>query len=326
MSEPMSAPSADGYVCRYCRMGSDGRGAGLPELRGARRRARDPRRRPDGSSSRRSATWHASSSASPGARSPGPTCRWPSWTWPGGQRVYFSHHVLLWTEPATQLAARQMPKDWDRKRAGIPLVMMEASRARTDRGLRGRPGRDRSPSPSKRGSRIDVVEHHFLVGDRHRLLRLVPRGHLVVTLGTGNDKEWFHPLGYYVDRFTAEQRGLLLLHAGGNAFIRDLADDERIYVVPGALIYKDRSVHDEHPPGAPGLAQGTLAADAPGPPDRTGPDRDPVPVRVRARRALGLERPRSERQLEQLEQPAVQVAPEDRGPGTIRGISAGGAD
>jgi uncharacterized protein (AIM24 family) len=46
-----------------------------------------------------------------------------------------------------------------------------------------------------------------------------------------------------VDRFTAEQRGLLLLHAAGNAFIRDLAEDERIYMVPRALVYKDRSVH-----------------------------------------------------------------------------------
>lgn len=46
-----------------------------------------------------------------------------------------------------------------------------------------------------------------------------------------------------MDRFTAEQRGLLLLHAAGNAFIRDLAEDERIYMVPRALVYKDRSVH-----------------------------------------------------------------------------------
>ena len=36
--------------------------------------------------------------------------------------------------------------------------------------------------------------------------------------------------------------GLLILQARGNAFIRDLGDGERIYVVPQALVYKDRSV------------------------------------------------------------------------------------
>jgi uncharacterized protein (AIM24 family) len=157
-----------------------------------------------------------------------------------GDSVYFSHHVLLWTEPGTQLAARQMAKGWDRRRAGMPLVMMEASG----------PGRvafsDDDPGeviavPLQAGRAIDVVEHHFLVATSAVTYDWIRSG-VWFTLGTGSDKEWFHPLGIYLDRFTANKHGLLLLHARGNAFIRDLDDGERIYVAARALVYKDRSV------------------------------------------------------------------------------------
>ena len=47
--------------------------------------------------------------------------------------------------------------------------------------------------------------------------------------------------------------GLLLLHAPGNTFIRDLAPRQRILVQPGGLIWKDTSVrmflHFEYPHG-----------------------------------------------------------------------------
>lgn len=158
-----------------------------------------------------------------------------------GDRVYFSHHVLLWTDPKTQLTARQMDNGWDRKKAGMPLVMMEAAG----------PGRiafsDDDPGeviaiPLEAGRSIDVVEHHFLVATATVSYDWFNPG-IWWALGTGSEKEWFHPLGRYMDRFTAEQRGLLLLHARGNAFIRDLRAEERIYVLPRALVYKDVSVH-----------------------------------------------------------------------------------
>jgi len=157
-----------------------------------------------------------------------------------GDSVYFSHHVLLWTEPGTQLAARTMAKGWDRRRAGMPLVMMEASG----------PGRiafsDDDPGeviavPLAAGRSIDVVEHHFLVATNSVTYDWIRSG-IWFTLGTGSDKEWFHPLGTFMDRFTANEHGLLLLHARGNAYIRDLDDGERIYVAARALVYKDRSV------------------------------------------------------------------------------------
>jgi uncharacterized protein (AIM24 family) len=154
-----------------------------------------------------------------------------------GDQVYFSHHVLLWADPATQLAARQMAKGWDRRAAGMPLVMMEASG----------PGRiafaDNEPGeliavPLQAGQAIDVAEHHFLVATSAVSYDWF-NPHIWWVLGTGSEREYFHPMGRYMDRFTTQQRGLLLLHARGNTFIRDLRDGEPIYVVPRALVYKD---------------------------------------------------------------------------------------
>jgi uncharacterized protein (AIM24 family) len=158
-----------------------------------------------------------------------------------GEQVYFSHHVLLWAEPATRLAARQMPKGWDRRMAGMPLVMMEASG----------PGRiafsDNEPGeliavPLEAGHAIDVAVHRFLVATSAVSYDwFTPQVWWI--LGTGAEKEKFRPMGWAMDRFTAQQRGLLLLHARGNTFIRDLRDGEPIYVAPRALVYKDLSVH-----------------------------------------------------------------------------------
>ncbi len=70
----------------------------------------------------------------------------------------------------------------------------------------------------------------------------------------GDEQEYHYPLGATMDRFTAQGgNGLLLLHAPGNTFIRDLRQGERILVQPGGLIWKDRSVrmylHFEYPRG-----------------------------------------------------------------------------
>jgi uncharacterized protein (AIM24 family) len=158
-----------------------------------------------------------------------------------GDQVYFSHHVLLWTDPGTQLAARQMAKGWDRRKAGMPLVMMEATG----------PGRiavsDDEPGeliavPLEGGQAIEVAEHHFLMATSAVSYEWL-HTRTWWALGKGSNREFFYPRGRYVDRFTAQQRGLLLLHAYGNVFIRDLRDDERIYLTPRALLYKDPKVY-----------------------------------------------------------------------------------
>jgi uncharacterized protein (AIM24 family) len=56
----------------------------------------------------------------------------------------------------------------------------------------------------------------------------------------------------FLDRFSASKMpGLLLLHASGNVFIRQLAPGQSILIKPTALIFKDPSVsmqlHFENP-------------------------------------------------------------------------------
>jgi uncharacterized protein (AIM24 family) len=63
---------------------------------------------------------------------------------------------------------------------------------------------------------------------------------------------WHYPVGRYVDRFTAGDRpGLVMIGAGGAAFIRDLAEGESLLVKPPSLLFKDPSVamqlHVEYP-------------------------------------------------------------------------------
>ena len=153
-------------------------------------------------------------------------------------------------------------------------------RARTDRLLRRRSGRGDRRSRLEAGRSLDVVEHHFLVATSAVTYDWIRSG-IWFTLGTGNDKEWFHPLGTFMDRFTANEHGLLLLHARGNAFIRDLDDGERIYIRQGADLQGPVRV-DECPLGTTLFGQPSLASDPDGAPGRTRPDRDPVQVRLRA--------------------------------------------
>ena len=59
-------------------------------------------------------------------------------------------------------------------------------------------------------------------------------------------------MGQYGDMFTATERpGLLLLHAPGNAFIRDLQQGESLLIQPSSLIYQDIVRPDAPAPGVP---------------------------------------------------------------------------
>jgi uncharacterized protein (AIM24 family) len=61
-----------------------------------------------------------------------------------------------------------------------------------------------------------------------------------------------YPMGQYGDVFGAQGApGLLLLHAPGNTFIRDLRQGETLLVQPSSLLYRDVTVrvalHLEYP-------------------------------------------------------------------------------
>jgi uncharacterized protein (AIM24 family) len=188
-----------------------------------------------------------------------------------GETVYFPHPSLLWQEPTVAVEAMSLRREWTRMRAGLPLVMLQA---------RG-PGRiafshdtagELLAVPLQPGSAVDVREHQMVVAseavdydwvdsgvwftssgggvqDQASGVKLLKMGLEVAGMASGEDRdrgnetEWHYPLGQYLDRFAARDRpGAVFVQAGGNAFMRDLAEGEQIMVKPPALLFKDTSV------------------------------------------------------------------------------------
>ena len=167
-----------------------------------------------------------------------------------GDTVYFSHHVLLWQEPTVQLTPMAMKGGWKRVMAGLPLVMMEAAGPGHVAFSEDRPG-EVIAFPLDPGQAVDVREHHFLVASGAVSYDWF-QTNVWFRTKNGDDTETHYPLGMFMDRFSAPERpGLLLFHAGGNTFLRQLAAEETIFIKPPSLLFKDPTVemwlHFEHP-------------------------------------------------------------------------------
>jgi uncharacterized protein (AIM24 family) len=166
--------------------------------------------------------------------------------------VYFSHHVLLHSDPKVQLDTYKMQGRWNRMMSGMPLVMMTAKGPGHVAISADHPGETIAvPLPANHA--VDVVEHRFLVATGNVGYHWENAG-VWYTTQNGNEQEYHYPLGQTMDRFAATGgNGLLLLHAPGNTFIRDLQPGQRILIQPTGLIWKDQSVrmflHFEYPHG-----------------------------------------------------------------------------
>lgn len=166
--------------------------------------------------------------------------------------VYFTHDVLLWQDTSVQLSTLPMRGGWKRMRAGLPLIMLQAAGPGHIAFTHDNPG-ELVALPLQPGQAVDVREHHFLVAtDQVAYDWFDPQ--VWFTTRDGDETEWHYPLGRYMDRFTAGAApGLLLLHAGGNVFVRTLAQGQTILVKPPALVFKDPTVsvhlHIERPAG-----------------------------------------------------------------------------
>jgi uncharacterized protein (AIM24 family) len=187
--------------------------------------------------------------------------------------VYFPHSSLLWQEPAVTVDAMSLKRAWTRMRAGLPLVMLEARGPGRIAFSHDTPG-ELLAVPLQPGAAVDVREHQMVVAsgavgydwvdsgvwfttsggrvqDQPSGLKLLKMGLDVVGMAgdddeggeRGNETELHYPLGQYLDRFSAGDRpGAVFVQAGGNVFMRDLADGEQIMVKPPALLFKDTSV------------------------------------------------------------------------------------
>jgi uncharacterized protein (AIM24 family) len=150
--------------------------------------------------------------------------------------IYFSHHVLLHSDTNVALDAKKMPGGWNRRLAGMPLIMMTARGPGHLALSADHPG-DTLAVPLMPNQAIDVAEHRFLAATENI-----------------NYREMHYPAGQFLDQFTAHQvPGLMLLHAPGNVFVRDLAHGQHILVQPSSFLWKDPSVrmnlHFEYPHG-----------------------------------------------------------------------------
>jgi len=167
-----------------------------------------------------------------------------------GDSVYFTHHVLLWKDPQVNVTTMPLKGAWKRMFAGLPLIMTQAGGPGRIAFSKDDPG-ELIPVALQPGQSIDVREHILLAATSNTAYDWFQTGIWFETKDR-DDTETHYPVGCFMDRFTASQTpGLLLLHAGGNIFTRDLAPGQTILVKPTALIFKDPTVqmqlHFEHP-------------------------------------------------------------------------------
>ncbi len=171
----------------------------------------------------------------------------------GADFVYFSHHVLLWKEPRVTLQAMSMRGGWQRLMAGMPLIMTQAQGPGHIAFSHDAPG-ELIAIPLQTGQVVDVREGLFMMATGQVGYDWFDPG-VWFRVQQGNETETVYPVGYTMDRFgAAAAPGLLLLHAGGNVFVRRLAAQQSILVKPTALVFKDPAVsmhlYIETPSGA----------------------------------------------------------------------------
>jgi uncharacterized protein (AIM24 family) len=158
-----------------------------------------------------------------------------------GDSVYFAHHVLLWKDVQVEIKRMPLAGAITRMLAGMPVVMTAAHGPGHIAFSRDEPG-EMIALPLQPSQSIDVREHLLLAATSNVNYTWFDTG-LWVSSQHGTETEYHYPAGRYMDRFTAHERpGLLLLHAGGNVFVRQLAAGQSLLIKPKALVYKDRSV------------------------------------------------------------------------------------
>ena len=159
----------------------------------------------------------------------------------GSDSVYFTHHVLLWKDPQVNITTMSMRGGWKRMFAGLPLIMTQAQGPGHIAFSRDAPG-EMIALPLQPGEAVEVREHLFMIATSSVAYDWFMTG-VWFTTQSGNDQETHYPIGAFMDRFSAaDSPGLLLLHAAGNVFVRELAPDQSILIKPTALIFKDPSV------------------------------------------------------------------------------------
>jgi uncharacterized protein (AIM24 family) len=157
-----------------------------------------------------------------------------------GDWIYFSPKVLLWTDPATTLTIPQPSR-------GRSTGMIQAHGPGHIGVAENRAG-EVIALPLRRAQPAYVRPGRFLCATGN----VTYQWRLSEVCYSTLSAELEYPAGQYLLNLTAAGRqGLVLLHASGDAFIRDLADSESVLVSPTSLLYwqdtVDLSLHLEFP-------------------------------------------------------------------------------
>jgi uncharacterized protein (AIM24 family) len=167
-----------------------------------------------------------------------------------GDSVYFTHHVLLWKDTQVNITTMPLKGGWKRLFAGMPLIMTQAQGPGHIAFSKDDPG-ELIPLPLQPGQSVDVREHLFLAATSSVEYDWF-QTNIWFKTQSNNETETHYPAGMFMDRFSSPSTpGLLLLHAGGSIFVRELAPRQTILVKPTALVFKDPTVqmhlHFEQP-------------------------------------------------------------------------------
>ena len=148
-----------------------------------------------------------------------------------GDWIYFSPQALLWTDPAATLT---VPRSSRGRSSGLieahgpGHIGVAANRAGEVIAL-----------PLRRGPLVCVRPGRFLCATGNVRYRWEPSVVCYSTMMAERE----YPMGRYLLNLRAAGRqGLVLLHASGDAFIRDLADDQSVLVSPSSLLYWEDTV------------------------------------------------------------------------------------
>lgn len=148
--------------------------------------------------------------------------------------IYFEHHILLWKDPAVQIALHPLKGAFRRVLAGMPFLLTGANGP-------GRIAFSRDGAGHvfglhlERGTSVDVREHQWLAATNHveYTFKRVKGAANMLLGGTG----------FFIDTFSCPDRdGILWLHGYGNVFEVTLAPGESIDIEPGGWIYKENTV------------------------------------------------------------------------------------
>jgi uncharacterized protein (AIM24 family) len=159
-----------------------------------------------------------------------------------GEGFYFSRHLLLWKDDHVKFTAVPLTFFELIKRflASMPLIMAQATGPGRIAISKDSPG-ELLALPMQKHDVIDVRESIFMAATKSIEYDWL-QSRIWYSTRNGKETETRYPIGMFLDRFTAQAPGLLLLHGSGNVFIRELAPGQTIFIKPKSFLFKEHCV------------------------------------------------------------------------------------